>query len=215
HDRLVGQVHQAVREVSYSDMDYERTAMLMDSVFLFRGYDDPTIGLDDNAAGLAIAFPERMLALADYYRRNGDSAKWEHWTRKAATTFPYYYRVHSSLSAMLYAQGDTVAADSIIQAGVETIGEYVRVMPTTRLYWYFWGKMQELAGLEEEAERSLERSFYLNPYEGVIFQEYIGFLSRHGKVQEAGRAAAKWLEYYPTDQRARSMVAAAARAGDG
>jgi hypothetical protein len=212
HTRVVGQVYQAVKEVARGEMDYERTEYLMDSVFLFRSYSDPTIGLDDNAAGLAIAFPERMLALADHYRAEGDTVKWGYWARKAANTFPYYYRGYEGLATYHFLTGDSTAADSVLLVGVDAIEPFVREMPYTRLYWYFWGKMQELVGLDDEAEASLARSFYLNPYEGVLYQEYVGFLSRRGKVVEAGRAASKWLEYYPSDQQARALVSAAARA---
>jgi tetratricopeptide (TPR) repeat protein len=213
HARIVGQVYEAVRETTSLNIEYETTAAMLDTLFQFRGYDDPTIALDDNAVGLSVAFPEKMLAVAEHYRRVNDTAEWVRWSDKMVETFPYYNRVHENRAALLRIQGDTVAADAALQTGIETINEYVERMPTTRFYWYFLARMKQAAGEQDGAIAAMETAYYLNPYEGIIFQDYVSLLTRAGRTAEAGRAAEKWLEYYPSDQRARALVAGARAAG--
>ncbi|MBI3872383.1 MAG: DUF2723 domain-containing protein [candidate division Zixibacteria bacterium] len=206
HCRVVGEAFEVVREDAPMDFDYPATASLMDSTYLYRGFDDPTIGLDDNAVGLAVAFPERMLALSDYYRRLGDTANSDHWANKARSTFPSYYRTHEMRAQQLRAAGDSTAATKVLEEGVQQVGAYATLLPDNRMYWYFWGKMCEAAGHDDDAEKYLAEAFWNNPNDQMVYQDYVQFLTAHTKTGPAARAAAKWLEYYPSDQRARSLV---------
>ncbi|HEX9749969.1 MAG TPA: DUF2723 domain-containing protein [candidate division Zixibacteria bacterium] len=212
--RMIGQAQQVVRDTQQAGQDYEGTAALLDSVFLMRGYNDPTIGLDDNAVGLAVAFPEKMIGVAEHYRRQGDTALWGQWLSRARATFPAYYRTHQLMSAHWNAVGDSTRAQEVIQDGLDTVRAFVSEMPSTRLYWYFLGKMEDAAGNDDAAEEALGTAFWMNPTEGVFYQDYVNLLVRHGNTYQAGRASAKWLEYNPNDQRARQMVGAARTAGD-
>jgi tetratricopeptide (TPR) repeat protein len=203
--RIVGSVFQVGREEANFDFDYKATAALLDSVFLLRSYNDPTIGLDDNASGLSMVYPEKELAIADYYRQDGDTVNAEAWLQKAVATFPFYWRVHEQYARALRAAGDSVAADAALQKGADTIGAYVREMPDNRMYWYYWGRMCDAAGRADEAEKYLTKAFYLNPYDQQTYQSLLSFLVKQENTGEAIRAARKWLEYYPDDSQARAL----------
>jgi tetratricopeptide (TPR) repeat protein len=209
--RMVGQAFEVLPTERNMDFDFPATAGLLDSVFLYRGYDNPDVGLDDNTVGLSLAFPERMIAVSDYYRRLGDTAQWTYWIRKAQRTFPAYHRSQEQAAAQQRVTGDSVAAEQTLQRGVDVIKRYVDEMPDNRLYWYFLGKMQEDAGRYAEAEQSLAHAFWMNPNDGTTYNDYVGFLAEHGKTAEAARAAARWITYYPNDQRARTLAGAARR----
>ncbi|MEW5701583.1 MAG: DUF2723 domain-containing protein [Candidatus Zixiibacteriota bacterium] len=209
--RMVGQAFEVLPEERAMEFDYPATAKLMDSVFLYRGYDNPKVGLDDNGVGMSLAFPERMIAVSDYYRRAGDTTRWIDWMDKARKTFPAYYRTHETWAAYQHVTGDSAAAQQTLVDGVATIQRYVDEMPDNRLYWFSLGKMQEDAGRDTEAERSLARAFWMNPNDGMVYNDYVGFLAQRGKTAEAARAAVRWLTYYPKDQRARTLAGAARR----
>jgi tetratricopeptide (TPR) repeat protein len=206
HCRVVGQAFEVVKEDAHMAFDWPEMDRLMDSVYLYRSYQDPTIGLDDNEIGLAVAFPERMLALADHYRSTGDSARSEYWIRKAVTTFPFYNRPHEQLAAMYTARGDSVSAHAALDSGLAIIGRFTDETPVNRLYWYFRAQMADDAGQGDLAEEYMATAFWNNPNDGMIFNDYEALLARRGKTAEAARAAARYLTYYPGDQRARQLV---------
>ncbi|MEW5873958.1 MAG: DUF2723 domain-containing protein [Candidatus Zixiibacteriota bacterium] len=205
HTKIVGSVFQIIPGEANYDFDYERTAALMGDKFQYRSYDDPTIGLDDNAVGLAIVFPEKMIAISDWYRRGGDTATSEEWLNDAIKYFPSYWRTYDVKAQYLEARGDTAQGLAEMDKGISAIAAYVEQMPDNRLYWYHWGKLCEAAGRDEEAEKGLSEAFYLNPYDQQVYQSYIAFLIGRQKSSEAARAASKWLEYYPDDTRAQSL----------
>jgi hypothetical protein len=208
HTRMVGGAFEIVREDANYEFDYEKTAALMDTVFKFRGYNTPLNGLDDNAVGLAMSFPEKMLAIAEYYHRRNDTLKWDYWNRKAVATFPFYARCHSQLADQLKAQGDSAGAQEVLRRGIDTIGAYARETPDDRLYWLFWGKACESAGRQDEAFRYLAKAYYMNPYDQMTYQSYINNCLAQGKSAAAAVAARKWLEYFPDDNQARSLASA-------
>jgi tetratricopeptide (TPR) repeat protein len=206
HTKIVGQAFEVFREDFRMDFDWPAMDSLMENVYQYRSYDDPAIGLDDNAVGLAVAFPERMFALGEYWRRQGDTTRWEYWLRKAQTDFPFYSRTHEQMAAFYRLRGDSVAADQFLKDGLATISRYADAMPDNRMYWYFKSQMADLLGQDDLAEESIARAFWLNPNDGMTYNEYLGILQRRGKSTEAARAAAKWLTYYPGDQRARQVL---------
>jgi len=209
--KIVGSVFQVGRDEANFEFDYQRTAELIDSVFLLRSYNDPTIGLDDNAAGLAQVYPEKELAIADNYLRVADTANAENWLKRGVATFPFYWRVHESYANFLRVRGDSTGAQAALMAGVDTVGAYVREMPDNRMFWYFWGRMCDAADLDDRAQDYLERAFYLDPYDQQTYQSYLSFLVVHDDSADAIRAARKWLEYYPDDSRARAISNMAAQ----
>lgn len=206
HNKMVGSVFQIIPGDASYEFDFPRTAYLMDSVFQYRSYNDPTIGLDDNAIGLAIVFPEKMIAISEWRRREGDTADADRWLGKAIDLFPSYWRSYDILARSLQAAGDTASAIATLDRGIDTIGSFVGQMPDNRLYWYHWGKLCEAGGRDEEAGEYLAEAFYLNPYDQQTYQSYVNFLLVRQKTTEVTRAARKWLEYYPEDTRAQSMV---------
>ena len=206
HTKIAGQAFEVLREDFRMDFDWPVMDSLMDNVYKYRSYDDPMIGLDDNAVGLAVAFPERMFALGEYARRRSDTARWEYWLRKAQTLFPFYSRAHEQLATFTRMRGDSAAAEKIINDGLATVSRYAEAMPDNRMYWYFKSQMAELAGNDDMAEESMAKAFWLNPNDGMTFNEYVGILQRRGKSTEASKAALKYLTYYPNDQRARQLV---------
>jgi tetratricopeptide (TPR) repeat protein len=205
HTTIVGSVFQIIPGDANYDFDYERTAALMSETFNYRSYNDPTIGLDDNAVGLAIVFPEKQIAISDWYRRAGDTAKAEEWLNDALQRFPSYWRTYDVKAQYLEAQGDSTEALAVMDRGIDTLAAFVREMPDNRMYWYHWGKLCEAAERDEEAEEGLSRAFYINPYDQQVYQSYVAFLIGRQKTAEAAKAAGKWLEYYPSDTRAQSI----------
>ena len=206
HCVIVGQAFEVVKDDARMVFDWPEMDRLIDSVYLYRSYQDPTIGLDDNEVGLAVAFPERMLALSEHYRTTGDSVRYEYWLQKAKSTFPFYNRVYSQLAAMYTARGDSAKASEVLNAGLETIGRFTEETPTNRLYWYFRGQMAEDAGQGDLAEKYMAAAFWMNPNDGMTFNDYTSLLVSRGQSAEAARAAARYLTYYPGDQRARQLV---------
>jgi tetratricopeptide (TPR) repeat protein len=206
HTRIVGQAFEVFREEVRMDFDWPAMDSLMDNVYQYRSYDDPTIGLDDNAVGLAVAFPERMFALGEYARRQGDTARWEYWLQKAKATFPFYSRAHEQVATFTRLRGDSARADQLLSEGLATISRYAEEMPDNRMYWYFKGQMAEYNKQDDLAMECMARAFWLNPNDGLIFGEYAEILQRLGKTSEAARAANKYLTYYPNDQRARQVA---------
>ncbi|HWO57573.1 MAG TPA: DUF2723 domain-containing protein [bacterium] len=207
HTRIVGQVFEVTRDDVRMEFDWPVMDSLMANVYQYRSYDDPTIGLDDNAVGLGVAFPERMFALGEYWRREGDTARWEFWLRKAQQHFPFYSRAHEQLATFYGLKGDSVTARQFIKDGLAIVSRYVEEMPDNRLYWYFKGQMAELDENLDLAEECLAKAFWINPNDNVMYGEYVSLLQRRGKAAEAARAARKYLTYYPNDQRARQVAA--------
>lgn len=206
HTRMVGSAFQIVREDANFEVDYEKTAALMDTVFKYRGYDNPRNGIDDNAVGLSMSFPEKMLALAEYYHRRNDTMRWDYWNRKAVRTFPFYWRGHSQLADQLTALGDSAGARAVLDKGIEAVGSFAREMPDNRLYWLFLGKLCETAGRNDEAAEYLAKSFYMNPYDQMTYQSYVNNCISQSRSAQAAAAARKWLEYFPDDNQARSLA---------
>lgn len=204
--KIVGSVFKVGREEANYEFDYAQTAYLMDSVFLLRSYDSPKIGLDENAVGLSMAFPEKDLAIADQYRSLGDTVQSRKWIEKGISTFPFYWRCHTELADSYRRAGDSARAEEILQAGIDTIASYVHEVPSNRIYWYFLGRMCQDAKRDDEAKEYLTKAFYLNPYDQSTYQALITFLVTHDEQAEAVRAAQKWLEYYPNDSRARTIA---------
>ncbi len=209
HCRMIGNAFEVIREDANYEFDYDRTAALMDSVFQYRSYNSPKVGLDDNAIGLAMAFPEKMLGLADHYRRQNDTLKWEHWNRKAVETFPFYWRCYDQMAEMMKARGDSAGARDLIDRGTDAVGAYARETPDNRIYWLFWGKMCELAGRTDQAGEYLARAFYMNPYDQMTYQSFVNYCIANKRSDLSAKAARKWLEYYPDDARARTLAAGA------
>ncbi len=209
--KIVGAVFQVGRQEAYFEFDWDRTAYLMDTVFQFRSYHTPDVALDDNAVGLAMVYPEKLLAIADHYLETGDSTLSEYWIKEAMSTFPFYWRSYDKLAAYYRQMGDSARADEALQTGLDTIATYAHNTPENRLYWFYWGRLCESAGLDDQAQEYLTRAYYDNPYDQQTYQVLIAFLIARDKRQEAARAARKWLEYYPDDNRAQTIVSMASQ----
>lgn len=206
HTRIVGQAFEVLREDVRMDFDWLAMDSLMTNVYKYRSYNDPAIGLDDNAVGLAVAFPERMFALGEYWRKQGDTTRWENWLLRAQTEFPFYARAHEQIASFQRLRGDSAQADKILNDGLATVSRYADEMPDNRMYWYFKSQMAGLAGNDDLAEQSMARAYWLNPYDGMVFNDYAALLQTRGKSSELARVASKFLTYFPNDQRARQML---------
>jgi tetratricopeptide (TPR) repeat protein len=88
HLEMIGFVQRLVKQEGGKMVDLELMEHRIDSVFKFRGLDDPTVYKDENTSRLVGNYFSTFLIVADEFRKRGNIDKAEEYAMKGVTTLP-------------------------------------------------------------------------------------------------------------------------------
>jgi hypothetical protein len=207
HCEQRGILYKIVPEESNQKFDPDLNAVLFGDSCRYRGVNDLSIFRNESTSGNFMIYPEKFLQISDAYKRRGDTVKAMEWALKAAEIFPQYWRGYFALADYYQAHGDSVRADSILTACDENLTYLLKINPENRYYHLSYGLLADRQDRPDIAQEYLERAFYLNPSDGLTYQPLLIFAQNQSLDELAVRTCRKWLEYFPTDELARQIVA--------
>jgi len=202
-----GILYQVVPDEANMTFDVETNAVLFADSCRYRAVNDLTVFRNESTTGSMLIYPEKFLQIADAYHRRGDTTKAIEWAHQAATTFPQYWRGYLVLADFYEMQNDSVAVDSVLNAGDESLRYLLEINPENRYYHLSYGLLADRRERTELAQEHLKKAFYLNPSDQLTFQPLLIFAQKHALNDLAVRVSRKRLEYFPGDELARQIVA--------
>jgi len=154
-------------------IDAETGYHLFKNVYDFTGLNDPDIFRDENATGVMLAVGFNAIRLANEFRTIGELDKADDILRFIIEKYPEFYQAYTSLADLTRIQGDTAAADSVLQSAEEVLAMLHEKNPQNQFYLSDLGLVKYDRGKVEEALPILWEAFKMNANSGHAYRKLI------------------------------------------
>ncbi len=197
---MIGFVQRLVRDKGNNMVDLDLMRYRIDSVFQFRGLNDPEIYKDENTRRLVGNYFSTFLVVADEYRRRGELEKAEEYALKGARTLPTESDGLLYLAQMWADNRRPGKLDTLLQLAQETPADRNRIETSIAMAYRTIGdSTRAIEVLEDVLQRAPE---YEQAYRTLVQLYYTT-----GQYDTLTSMMANWLESNPDDRESRSILA--------
>jgi hypothetical protein len=138
----------------------------------------------------------------DVLQRNGDTTRYRDLLVYLTQVYPQFAQSYGLLSGMYQRAGDTAAADSVMQRGMDTLNVFIKENPGNRYYMMDLGILTLDRGLrgrnQELVDRAIDlmwEAFLTKPNDSYIFRRLVMTLSQQQRYAEVRQAAGIIAQY--------------------
>lgn len=179
------------------------------TVYKYRGYADTLVAEDENEAGVALTYPEKMLDFVDYVRRSGDSTGADSILERCCRLIPSYWRLRLSERDLLRHQGDTIRAVAVEQEMLKYLHGFLNMNPGTILFYEYLGTTYYSMGDDQNAEKYLREAWAMNHDNEHTFRALLTLYAQQRRAPEMVQLAQEYKLYHDDDQVANEVIRSA------
>jgi tetratricopeptide (TPR) repeat protein len=208
-DRLSreGLVLHLTPEMSKLGYNIPRTEELFFEVYKYDNLSDTTVAQNENASGIALAYPEKMLDYHIYLSQSsGDSDHADSALNRLCEAIPSYWRSRLSQRDMYLRKGDSAKAEEITEEMLTYLHGFYNKNQDNIFFHQFLGIAYYALGEDENAEKYLTQAWELNHDN---FHTFKALLQLYAEQQRAGdmiRLAEEYKAYHEDDEIANSVL---------
>lgn len=202
-DGMVLRLSPSVTQMAYDEVS---TDSLFFKVYDYANLSDTMVAQDENAAGISLSYPERMLDYQMYIMRNGDSLRAERLLDRICQTIPSYWRSRLSQRDMYQRKGDTAKADAIQREMMAYLHGFLNKNPENVFFYQFLGSTYHVLGDLEKAEYYLTKGWDLNHDKDHSFRSLMGLYYEMRRPGDMVRIATQFKEYHADDPLANEVL---------
>lgn len=207
HLRAEAMVLRLVPEEGHSMYDAEKTEKLLWQDYRYRNFVTPDVTMDDNEAGMLVAFPETAIELFDLDTKKGDTARAVSHLEKAVQQFPFYPRTLQKLYDYYETKRAFDNAKKRVAGSRQFLERATKRSPGNTIWWLFLSNIYQMENRKPEAYRAIAKAWEINPSEEFTFQTYLQYCWLDNRAAEAVQLAREWLEEHPNDAFAKQVLA--------
>jgi hypothetical protein len=172
----------------------------------YRGLADQNVYKNENAIGLLINYPEKMIELAGFYQHAADTAKATEVLERAREIYPDYWRTYAALyNTYQWAQMPD-KKERIAQLGVNRLKLMIEKAPELAEYYQYLGMLYQVINEPILAIDYLKTAHEISPSDVITYQSLLGGYLRQNRSREARLLAEKWLKTHPDDQNTQELL---------
>jgi hypothetical protein len=184
-----------------------RTEELFFDVYRFDNLSDTTVAQNENATGIALAYPEKMLDYHNYVSQSvADSARADSVLDRICETIPSYWRSRLGQREMYLQKGDSARAEEIKEEMLTYLHGFLNNNPDNIFFHQFLGMAYYSLGEDEKAEEYLTNAWDLNHDNDHTFRALLTLYAGQRRPGDMLRLAEEFREYHEDDELVNSVI---------
>ncbi|GAB4317011.1 MAG: DUF2723 domain-containing protein [Candidatus Zixiibacteriota bacterium] len=199
HLMLIGFVQRLVREEGRNMVDLDLLRYRIDSVFQFRGLNDPDVYKDENTQRLVGNYFSTFLVAADEYRKRGNLEKAEEYAMKGIRTLPTETDGLLYLTQLWSEHKRPDKLDTLLTLAASLPTDRNRVETSIAMAFRTIG---DSARAMEVAENVYRR----DPDYEFAYRTLVQLYFDAGRFDTLTAMMSRWLEQHPDDRESRSIL---------
>ena len=183
-----------------------RSDSLFFQVYKYTNLSDTTVAQNENASGIALTYPEKMLDFHMFVARSPDSAAADTLLDNICEAIPSYWRSRLSQRDMYLRQGDTAKAKEIVDQLLAYLHGFRDNNPNNVFFYQFLGTTYYILGDNAKAEENLLKAWDLNMDAENTFRALLTLYASERRPNEMLQVALEYKQYHEDDPIANDVI---------
>jgi hypothetical protein len=207
-ERLVRQgfVYRLKREIMNLTYDEAKTEELFFQKYSYENLSDTLVAQNENASGIALAYPEKMLEYQSFIKRKGDTVRADSLLNKICELIPSYWRSRLAQRDMYARSGDSVRAQEIENEMMAYLEGYFNKNPDNIFFYQYLGMAHFAMGDKDKAEEYLLDAWDLNIDKEHTFRSLLTLYAEKRRPADMYRVALEYKQYHDEDNIANEVI---------
>ncbi len=203
HNVRRGWLYQIVPQESKGAWDKEVSMDLFMNTYRSTGINDPRVYREEVATTFIIGSVQSQMSFVDYLESSGDTAAALAMTEDMIRRFPEFWQSYTRMAKI---RGFSAAeTEAMYDEYFKYINQLIAFNPDNIYYYQYKALALQYLGRGDEAMRTSEIAYKINPVMAVTFQSLATLYIQNGKREDAIRIAREYLRTNPGDPAARSI----------
>ncbi|MDD4051262.1 MAG: DUF2723 domain-containing protein [candidate division Zixibacteria bacterium] len=185
------------------------TDNLFYNVYQFRNLDDTLVSQDENATGIALGYPEKVLDYHTYLMRKGETDRATSLLEYFCKKIPYYWRLRLTQMDMYRKQGDSLKAIAAKDNLLAYLHGFLNKNPGNIFFYQFLGLVYYTTGDRVLAEQYLNEAWAMNHDKEPTFRALLALYAEQRRASDMIRVAKEYKDYQENDQMANEVIRSA------
>lgn len=186
-----------------------RSDSLFFQVYNYINLSDTTVAQNENATGIALTYPEKMLDFHSYVAHSADSAMADSLLDRICEAIPSYWRARMSQRDMYRDRGDTARANEIVKDLLTYENGFRDMNPNNIFFYQFLGTTYYILGDNAKAEENLLKAWDLNIDTENTFRTLLTLYASERRPNDMLRIAQQYKQYHADDPIANDVIRSA------
>jgi len=207
-ERLVreGIVYKLSREVMNLGYNEEKTERLYFETYNYDNLSDTTVAQNENATGIALSYPEKMLEYEAYIRKSGDSLRSDTLLDLICEKIPSYWRSRLAQRDRYYGKGDTARGNAIEEEMLAYLYGFYHNNPDNIFFHQYLGMAYFAMGDKDMAEKFLTQAWEMNHDKEHTFRSLLTLYAEQRRPADMYRVALEYKDYHEDDRIANQVI---------
>jgi hypothetical protein len=207
-ERLVreGVVYKLTPEIRNLTYNEEITEELFFEKYRFDNLSDTLVAQNENASGISLAYPEKMLEYQSFISRKGDTARSDSLLNKICEKIPSYWRTRLAQRDMYYRAGDSARGKESEEEMLAYMHGFRNMNPDNIFFYQYLGMGYFAMGNKEKSEEYLNKAWEMNIDKEHTFRALLTLYAEQRRPVDMGRVARDYLRYHEQDPIANEVI---------
>ncbi len=183
-----------------------RSDSLFFQVYNYANLSDTTVEQNENATGIALTYPEKMLDFHMYVSRSPDSAMADSLLNRICEEIPSYWRSRMSQRDMYLKNGDTAKAEEAVNDLLTYLHGFRDMNPNNIFFYQFLGTTYYILGDNAKAEENLLKAWDINMDTENTFRTLLTLYASERRPNDMLRVAMEYKQYHEDDPIANDVI---------
>ncbi len=202
----VGIVYKLTPELKNMTYDQPETEKLFFDIYKYDDLSDTTVAQNENATGIALSYPEKMLEYQAFIKRTGDSTRADSLLNKICDEIPSYWRSRLAQRDMYYRWGDTARGDEIQAEMLAYLHGFLDMNPENIFFYQYLGMVYFAMDDKDKAEKYLTEAWDLNNDKEHTFRSLLTLYAEERRPADMYRVALDYKQYHEDDPIANDVI---------
>ncbi len=207
-ERLVrqGVVYRLTPEIRNLTYDEPTTERLFFEEYKYDNLSDTMVAQNENATGIALTYPEKMLEYHNFVKRSGDTTRADSILNLIADKIPSYWRSRLAQRDMYMRHGDSVKAHEIQLEMLDYLHGYRNNNSDNIFFYQYLGMAYYAMGDRTLAEKYLTEAWDFNADKQHTFRALLTLYAEARRPADMYRVAQDYIQYHADDGIANEVI---------
>lgn len=201
-----GLVLRLTPEVANLTYNEPKTDDLFFNVYKYTNLSDTTVSQNENASGISLAYPEKMLDYYMFLRSKGDTARSDSVLSLICEAIPSYFRCRLAERDMYEDRGDSARAAEIVEEMLAYAHGFRNKNPDNVFFYQYLGMVYFALGDKETAEEYLLQAWDLNHDKEQTFRWLLTLYAEQRQPARMLQVAQEYKQYHEDDAIANEVI---------